>query len=110
MENETQVEHTVLADDEIIPEKTGANSTPHRLAYKTVLIAVVIGIITISVLWVLVISQEDNPANAIEITDPDIQVHEDTEAKGSEIAHIKDEHEEIDRRLASMSGRPSVPM
>ncbi len=105
MTTETQVEQPVLSDDEIIPEKTGAKPTSHRLAYKTVLAAVVIGILTISVLWMFVIYQEENPANKSVITDSDIQVHEDTEAKRSEIAHIKDEHGVIDRKLASMSGQ-----
>ncbi|HFD86471.1 MAG TPA: hypothetical protein ENJ35_02215 [Gammaproteobacteria bacterium] len=105
MENEKQAEHSVLADDEIISDKTGAKPASHRLAYKTVLAAVVIGILTISVLWVLVIRQDENPANAIEIADSDIQVHEGIEEKGSEAVRIKDEYEAIDRRLASMSGQ-----
>lgn len=105
MTTETQVEQPVLSDDEIIPEKMGAKPVSDRLAYKTVLAAVVIGILTISVSWMFVIRQEENPANAMVITDPDIQVQEDTEAKGSEVVHIKDEHGVIDRRLASMSGQ-----
>ncbi len=105
MTTETQSEHAALSDDEIIPEKIGAKPASHRLSYKTVLAAVVIGILTISVLWMLVIRQEENRANKSVVTGTDIQEHENTEAKGSEVAHIKDEHEEIDRRLASMSGQ-----
>ena len=105
MTTETQPEHSVLSDDEIIPKKAGAKPASHRLAYKTVLAAIVIGILTISVLWMLVIRQEENPANKSVVTGTDIQEHEDTEAKGFEVTHIKDEHEEIDRRLVSMSGQ-----
>ncbi len=105
MTTETQVEQPVLSDDEIIPKKTGAKPSSHRLAYKTVLAAVVIGILTISVLWMLVIRQEENLTNKSVVTGTDIQEHENIEAKGSDVTHIKDEHEEIDRRLASMSGQ-----
>ena len=105
MTTETQPEHPVLSDDETNQEKVGARPTPHRVAYKTVLAAVVIGILTISALWVFVIRQEENPANATVVTEPGIQVHEDTAAKETDVARIKDEYGVIDRRLVSMSGR-----
>ena len=72
------------------------------MAYKTVLVAVVIGILTISSLWVFVIQQADNPATATMVTDPDNQVHEDTAAKRTKIELLEDQYEIIDRTLASV--------
>jgi hypothetical protein len=105
MTTETQPEQTILSDSEAKPEKAGAQPASHRVAYKTVLTALVIGILTISVLWVFVIRQEGTPVNTSVVTDSDIPVHVDTAAKGSEVAPIDDGYGVIDRRLASMSGR-----
>lgn len=105
MTTETQSEQPVLSSDNTNPEKTDTQPASHRVAYKMVLAAVVIGILTISTLWVLVIRQEENPANATGVTEPDIQVHEDSEVKGTEVARINDEYGTIDRRLVSLSSR-----
>lgn len=77
------------------PKEAGARPTSHSVAYKTVLAAVVIGILTITVLWVFVIRQEENPANATVIKEPDTQMQEVTEAKDPK----------IDRRLVALSGQ-----
>jgi len=87
------------------PEEAGARPASHRVAYKTVLATVVIGILTISVLWVFVIRQEENPANAAVISEPDIQVQEITEVKASKIKRFEDQYETINRRLVSLSGQ-----
>ena len=105
MTTETQPKHPVLSDDETNQEKVGARPTPHRVAYKTVLAAVVIGILTISALWVFVIRQQENPANATVVTEPDIQVHENTAAKETDVARIEDEYGTINRKLVSLSDR-----
>ena len=105
MTTETQPEEPVISDDETNPEIAGAQPVSHRVAYKTVLAAVVIGMLTISSLWVFVIRQADNPANATVVTDPDNQVHEDTAAKSSKIEPLEDQYEIIDRKLVSLTGR-----
>jgi hypothetical protein len=105
MATETQTEETVILDDETNPEIVGAQPVSHRVAYKTVLAAVVIGILTISSLWVVVIQQADNPANATVVTDPDNQVHEDTAAKSFKIEPLEDQYGIIDRKLVSLTGR-----
>ena len=105
MTTETQPEESVISDDETNPEIMGAQPVSHRVAYKTVLAAVVIGIFTISSLWVFVIWQADNPANATVVTDPDNQVHEDTAAKSSKIEQLEDQYGIIDRKLVSLAGQ-----
>jgi hypothetical protein len=105
MATDTQPEEPVILDDETNPEIVGAQPVSHRAAYRTVLVAVVIGILTISSLWVVVIRQADNPVNATVVTDPDNQVHEDSEATSSRIEPLEDQYEIIDRKLMSLTGR-----
>ena len=105
MATDTQPEEPVNFDDETNPEIVGAQPVSHRVAYKTVLAGVVIGILTISSLWVVVIRQADNSANATVVTDPDNQVHEDTAAKSSKIEPLEDQYEIIDFKLESLTGR-----
>ena len=105
MTTETQPEEPVILDDETNPEIVGAQPVSNRVPYKTVLAAVVIGILTISSLWVFVIWQADNPANATVVTDPDNQVHKDTAAKSSKIEPLEDQYGIIDRKLVSLAGQ-----
>ncbi len=105
MATETQPEDPVISDDETNPEIVGAQPVSRRVAYKTVLVAVVIGILTVSSLWVFVIRQADNPANATVLTDPDNKVHETTAARGSRIEPLEDQYGIIDRKLVSLTGR-----
>lgn len=105
MQSETHPEQSTLPDEEAIQEDAVAQPTARRMPYKTVLAAVVIGIIAISVLWLLVIRQEGNPATDPMVTEPDIQAQADTEVKGSKVTRSEDEYGAIDRRLVSMSGR-----
>ncbi|MES9888776.1 MAG: hypothetical protein ABW140_18380 [Candidatus Sedimenticola sp. 6PFRAG1] len=105
MQSETHPEQSNLPDEEAIQEDAVAQPTARRMPYKTVLAAVVIGIIAISVLWLLVIRQEGSPATVPMVTEPDIQAHADTEVKVSKVTRSEDEYGAIDRRLVSMSGR-----
>ncbi|MCU7804240.1 MAG: hypothetical protein KZQ96_13665 [Candidatus Thiodiazotropha sp. (ex Lucinoma borealis)] len=105
MQNETHPEQSTLPDEDAIQEDAVAQPTVRRISYKTVLAAVVIGIIAISVLWLLIIRQEGNLATDPMVTEPDIQAQADTEVKGSKVTRSKDEYGAIDRRLVSMSGR-----
>ncbi len=105
MATETQPDEPVISDDETNPEIVGAQPVSHRVAYKTVLVAVVIGILTINSLWVFVVRQADNPANATVVTDPDNQVHGEATAKSSRIEPLEDQYGTIDRKLVSLTGR-----
>ncbi len=105
MQSETHPEQSTLPDEEAIQEDAVAQPTARRIPYKTVLVAVVIGIIAISVLWLLIIRQEGNPVTDPMVTEPDIQAQADTEVKGSKVTRSEDEYGAIGRRLVSMSGR-----
>ena len=103
MKNETQPNDPVLLDEEVNPEVAVAQPIPRHVNYKTVLVAVVIGIITIGVLWMFVIRQEDNPIKKTLIMEPDIQAEVNEEVKGPQVAQIADQYDRIDRILASLS-------
>ncbi|MCU7870788.1 MAG: hypothetical protein KZQ98_20035 [Candidatus Thiodiazotropha sp. (ex Lucinoma borealis)] len=105
MQSKTHPEQSTLPDEGAIQEDAVAQPTARRMPYTTVLAVVVIGIIVISMLWLLVIRQEGNPATDPMVMEPDIQAQADTEVKGSKVMRSEDEYEAIDRRLVSMFGR-----
>ncbi len=105
MKSERPPEQTVPSDEKVNPEDAGVKPAARRIAYKTVLIAVVISILTISALWMFVIRQEGNQANATLVTDPDMRVHKTTVSNGLQISGIEDQIGKIDRGMASISGR-----
>ena len=105
MTTERQPEQANPSDDAAKLEEVEVQPTPRRVAYKSVLAAVVVGIITISGLWLFMIRQEGSQSNAVLVPEPSIQTHTVTEVIGSEVALTKDKYDEIDRRLASLSGR-----
>ena len=105
MTTNRQPEQAIPSDDTAKPEDVEVQPTSRRLAYMSVLAAVVIGIITISGMWLFVIRQEENPSQGVAVPDPRIQTHEATEAIAAEVAWTEDKYAQIDRRLASMSGR-----
>ena len=61
MKTETPPEQPIPSEKTANPEDAVAQPKARRVAYKTVLAAVVIGIITISALWMFVIRQEGSP-------------------------------------------------
>lgn len=63
-----------------------------QIAYKAVLAAVVIGIVTILALWVLAILQDDNPGVIALTIEADSQVDDESELKDAQIARIEDQH------------------
>jgi hypothetical protein len=105
MTTNRQPGQAIPSDDAAKPEAVEVQPASHRLAYKSVLAAVVVSIITISGLWLFVIRQEGNPSKGLPVPEPGIQTHEATEAIGAEVAWTEDKYAQIDGRLASMSGR-----
>ena len=105
MQSETRPEQSTAPDKEAIQEDAVAQPTARRISYKTVLAAAVIGIIAISVLWLLVIRQEGNPVSDPMVTTPYIQGQANTEVKESKVTGIVGEYKAIDRGLVSMSDR-----
>lgn len=105
MKTETQSEQPIPSDEEEKPVEAVAQPTSRRVAYKTVLVAVVIGIITISALWLFVIRQEGSPVTKARVTEPDVQVHEGSVAKALPAVKTDPVVESISRKLASLSDR-----
>ncbi|MCP4041914.1 MAG: hypothetical protein GY731_08145, partial [Gammaproteobacteria bacterium] len=98
-------EPPVSSDEAASPEDKVALPTTRRVAYKTLLAATVIGVITISVLWTFVIRPGGDPLPEVPIMGSEVQVQGDTVAK--ELPTIKTDPavESIGRGLASLSGR-----
>ena len=105
MKSEAHLEKPALPDEEPIREDAGASPTVRGVPYKTVLSAVVIGIIAISVLWLLVTHQEGNSATNPLLMKHDSQAQADIEQEESKVTPDGEAYGAIDRRLASMSGR-----
>ena len=105
MTTNRQPEQALPSDGAAKPEEVEVQPTSRRLAYRSVLAAVVVGIITISGLWLFVIRQEGNPSKGVPVPEPSIQMHEATEAIAAEVAWTEDKYAQIDWRLVSLSGR-----
>ena len=105
MKTEMRPEHPIPSDEEANPVDAVAQPTSRRVAYKTVLAAVVIGIITISALWLFVIRQEGSSVTGPTVPEPDVQVHEDKVAKALPAPKSDPAIASMGRKLASLSGR-----
>ena len=105
MKSERQPEQPVSSDEEVNPEDAGVKPAARRIAYKTVLAAVVIGILAISVLWIFVIPREGSQANVTLSPESDMRVHEASVSNGLQVAGIEDQIGKIDRSMASISDR-----
>lgn len=105
MNSETHLEQPVHSDEEVIQEDAVAPPTARGLPYKTVLVAVVVGIIIVSGLWLFVIGQEESPSNGVTEWESGIQPHGASETIGTRVARTEDKYDQIDQRLASLSDR-----
>ncbi|MCG7890204.1 MAG: hypothetical protein JAZ17_24480 [Candidatus Thiodiazotropha endolucinida] len=105
MTTERQPEEAISSEDTVNLEEAEVQPTSRRVAYKSVLAAVVVGIITISGLWLFAIDQEGRPSNADPAPEPSIQTQEATDAVGTAANQTDDKYGRIDRRLTSLSGR-----
>jgi hypothetical protein len=105
MTTERQLEQPVPSEEEANPDDAEVQLIARRVAYKTVLAAVVIGIITISVLWMFVMRPEGSPVTETLVTAPDVQVPKDTFAKALPAAKTDPAVESMSRKLVSISGR-----
>ena len=103
MKTERQPEQAIPSDDAAKLEEVELQPTPRRVANKSVLAAVVVGIITISALWLFVIRQAGSPVYEAPGAEPDVQVHESSVAKALPAAKTDPAVESISRELASMS-------
>ena len=106
MKSKTQPEPVIPSTDETRVEDAEVQPTPRDRTYKTVFTVVVIGVLSISVLWWSVQHTAGNPTDTTTATtEPDAQPHETTNAKSSHVARIEEAYASMDRRLVSLSGR-----
>ena len=105
MKSERQSDQSISSNAEVNPETSGVKPAARRIAYKTVLAAVVIGILAISILWIFVIPREGSQANASLVQESDMRVHEASVSNGLQVAGIEDQIGKIDRSMASISDR-----
>ena len=90
----TDVDQAALSDNANRP----VNESPlraRRIAYKAVLAAVVIGIVTILALWVLTILQNDSPDAVAEANEPVSQAKDESESKDAHLARREDQHARV---------------
>ncbi len=103
MTTERQSQQAIPSDDAAKLEELQPNS--RRVAYKSVLTAVVIGIIVISGLWLFVLRQEGGVSNAVSVPETVVQSRETTESPGTETDRTEGNYGQMDQRLTSLSGR-----
>ncbi len=103
MQSETHQKQSTPLDENVIQEDTLAQPTARRIPYKSVLTAVVIAVIAISVL--LLILQDGNSATNPIGMEADMQVQDDANVKGLKVARSEDAYGEIERKLSSLSNR-----
>ena len=106
MKSNTQSEPVVPPTDETRVEDAEVQPTTRRVTYKSVLTVIVIGVLSISVLWWSVQHTVGNPTDITAVTtEPDAQPHENTKAMSPRLARIDEAYASMDRRLVSLSGR-----
>ncbi|MCP4289063.1 MAG: hypothetical protein GY792_32355 [Gammaproteobacteria bacterium] len=105
MKSKGQPDQSISSDNEVNPEDAGVKPAARRIAYKTVLAAVVIGILAISVLWMFVIPREGSQANVTLAPESDMRVHEASVSNGLQVAGIEHQIGKIDRSMAYISDR-----
>lgn len=102
MKTEAQPEQPVPSGKEAKSEDVEAQPTTSRVAYKSVLSAAVIGVITVSALWMFVSRQEGSPEFEELLTESNVPVHEDTVAKDLPATTTDPVMESISRTLSVM--------
>jgi hypothetical protein len=105
MKTETRSEQSVPSEQVADPDGAVVQPTARRLAYKSVLGAVVVGSLTISALWLFVIRPDGGLVLEVPVTESDKQGYEDTAAQVLPAANKEPSVESVDRKLASISSR-----
>ena len=94
-----------MSDEEASPKDTGVEPTARWVAYKPLLVAVVIGVLALSMLWLFVIRQQGDQGDATLATNPDTSVYATPSANGLQISGMEEQIGKIDRGMASISDR-----
>jgi hypothetical protein len=105
MRTETQPEEPIHSEAAAESDDAVVQTTGRRLAYKSVLAAVVVGILTISVLGLFVMRPEGGLDLEVPVMEPGEQVHEDTAAQALPATQTEPAEASIGRKLASISSR-----
>jgi hypothetical protein len=105
MMTEKQPKQPISLNEDASLQDGGRQPTTRRVAYKTVLVAAVIGIITISVLRVFMVRQEDSLATPIPAMESDVPAHERKVAQALSATKTEPAVESISRELASLSSQ-----
>lgn len=105
MPTETMSEEPTTLGGKTKQVETKVYPLSHLMAYKTVLVAVVIGILTISSLWIFVVRQVDHPVNTAALTDPDVHKAKGNKDDVFESERFQELYGIINSKLVSLSGR-----
>lgn len=108
MKSKTQPKPVIPSTDETRVEDAEVQPTTRDRTYKTVLTVVVIGVLSLSVLWWSVQHTVGNPTDSTTVTTttvPDAQAQKTTNAKSPQTARSEEAYASLDRRLVSLSGR-----
>ena len=105
MNSEQAKDRSALPDEEASPKDTGVEPTARWVAYKPLLVAVVIGVLALSMLWLFVIRQQGIQGDATPATNPDTSVYATPSANGLQISGMEEQIGKIDRGMASISDR-----
>ena len=105
MTTEQQPEQVIPSEEATKRDQAEGQPTSSRVAYKSVLTAVVVGIIAIGGLSFFIVQQPGNPINDAQVPEPGTPTQAVIESPESEVAIAEDKVEQIDRRLTSLSGR-----
>lgn len=105
MTTEHQPEQVIPSEDAPKLDETKEQPRSRRLAYKSVLTAVVVGIVAISALSLFVIQRHEKPLDDLQIQESNTPNQAVIKTPEPEISPAEDKVEQIDRRLTSLSGR-----
>lgn len=102
---EQQTEPVIPSEEATRRDKAEEQPTSRRVAYKSVLSAVVVGIIVIGGLSFFIVQQPTNPIDDAQVSEPGTPRQGVIKRPESEMAIAEDKIEQIDQRLTSLSGR-----
>ena len=105
MTTEPRPEQAIPSEDATLSEDAEVPPTSRRVAYKSVLVAAVVGIITVSGLSFFVERQQRDSSLTVEVPDVSLPTQEATTTTGTEVAQVEDAYKRLDRRLTSLSNR-----
>ncbi len=105
MTTEQQPEQVITPEEKAKLDEAEGQPTSSRVAYKSVLTAVVVGIIAIGGLSFFIVQQQANPIDDAQVSEPSTPTQEVIKRPESEMAIAEDKIEQIDQSLTSLSGR-----